>query len=140
MFLRKYKHVQLSFLAVILTAAFLVPTRVPQIAEFPDIVITGQLWADGRRSDISGEAAVCNMKTDTPIYVDFDPGSDIVFTAPPLALVMLTGRYSEDRIWVEIASMTIELTHDGAALPEQDRRSVDIIGWMQSDTLCNFFQ
>lgn len=141
MFLPKLKHVQLISLTLIWAAAFYVPTRVfPQIAEYPDIVISGQLWADGRRSDISGQAAVCNMNTDTPIYVDFDANSDIVLTAPPLALVMLTGRFSDDRAWVELAHIKIELSHNGILLPEQDHQSIDIIGWLQSDTLCNFFQ
>lgn len=112
----------------------------PKAAEYSDIVVAGPLWAHGRRRDISGEAVVCKMDADTPIYMDFDANSDVVSSAPPLALVMLTGRFSDDKKWVELAHMTIELSQDGTLLPEQDRQSVDIIGWMQSDTLCNFFQ
>lgn len=103
------------------------------------VLLTGNVWADGARESIKGRAMVCNLKN-ADSFLSLRTGPDSTATEIAklngMAIVSLTGETQEK--WARTEEIVFEVAQDGNLLPEDNRGTLHITGWVHTDYLCNY--
>lgn len=125
----------------VLFAAALCTAALPAYAaeERGVVVLSGNVWADGARSSIEGRAMICGLKGPSSflsLRTAPDRASVEIAKLGEMVIVELTGEVEDN--WAKTKTVIYEVAQDGNLLPEENRGSLSIAGWLHSDYLCNY--